>query len=129
MIGRLKSRAQRLKQTLWALVVAPTVWAVHFLWCYVYAAVRCAKAGRAEVLVEVRTGIAIATVIALAIVVASGFVAWAQSQIEGDPPPHQESTDEDRLRFLAVATLLLAGLSFIAIVFTAIPAFVFEDCR
>jgi hypothetical protein len=129
LIGRLRSRAQRLKQTLWVLVIAPTAWALHFLFCYVYAAVRCAKGGRAELLGDVRLGVAIATLVALAIVVAAGFVAWAKSLTEGDPPPYQDSTDEDRLRFIAVAALLLAGLSFIAIIFTAIPAFVFEDCR
>lgn len=129
MMGALKSRALARRQTLWVLVVAPTTWAVHFLFCYVFAAIRCAKAGRAQSLVEVRSAVAVATVIALAIVVISGFIAWARSRAEGDPPPHRESTDEDRLRFLAAATLLLAGLSFIAIVFTAIPAFIFEDCR
>jgi hypothetical protein len=129
MIGALKIRAQGLKQTLWALVVAPSAWALHFLFCYVFAAVRCAKAGRAAPIADIRAEIAIATFVALAVVVASGFIAWAQSLTEGDPPPHQESTDEDRLRFLAVATLLLAALSFVAIVFTAIPAFVFGDCR
>lgn len=129
MIGLLRSRAERLKQTLWALVIAPATWALHFLFCYTYTAVRCAKWGRAAALGDVRMAIAIATVIALAVVFASGFVAWAQSLTEGDPPPHQQSTDEDRLRFLAVATLLLAALSFVAIVFTAIPAFVFPDCR
>lgn len=129
MIHALKIRAQGVKQTMWAMVIAPTTWALHFLFCYVFAAVRCAKAGRGAVITDVRVEIAIATVIALAIVVASGFVAWAQSRIEGDPPPHQESTDEDRLRFVAVATLLICALSFIAILFTAIPALVFRDCR
>ena len=117
------------KANLWFLIAPPTIWALHFLFCYSYAAVRCAKGGRAGTLGDVRTMVVIATMVALAIVVASGYVAWAQSITEGDPPPHQESTDEDRLRFLAVATLLLAGLSFIAILFTAIPAFIFEDCR
>lgn len=126
---RLRTRAQRLKQTLWALALAPTVWAVHFLFCYVYTAIRCAKGGPLENLEDVRIAIAVATLVGLIIVVASGYVAWAQSLVEGDPPPHQESTDEDRLRFLAVATLLLAGLSFVAILFTAIPAMVFQDCR
>lgn len=129
MIGTLFRRAQGLRQTLWGMVIAPSVWALHFLFCYVFAAIRCAKGGRAEMLGDVRMWIAVVTIIALAIVAASGFIAWAWSQTEGDPPPHQQSTDEDRLRFLAVATLLLAGLSFIAIVFTAIPAFIFEDCR
>jgi hypothetical protein len=128
-IARLRSRAQRMRQTLWALVAAPTTWALHFLFCYVYAAIHCARVPRVSSLDDVRLGIAVATVVALTIVLASGFVAWAHASTEGDPPPHQESTDEDRLRFLAVAMLLLSGLSFVAILFTAIPAFVFEDCR
>jgi hypothetical protein len=128
MIRKLHDRAQRLRSTLWALVLPPTVWALHFLFCYLYAAVRCAKGGPVEAIGDVRAGIAVATAVALLLVMASGFVAWAQSRIEGDPPPHQESTEEDRFRFLAVSTLLLAGLSFVAILFTALPAFVFEDC-
>ena len=48
---------------------------------------------------------------------------------EGDPPPHRESTDEDRVRFLGVAGLLLAGLSAVAIVYTALPVFAIGDCR
>jgi hypothetical protein len=128
MIQKLHDHAQRLRSTLWALVLPPTVWALHFLFCYLYAAVRCAKSGPIEVIGDVRAGIAVATAVALLLVTVSGFVAWAQSRIEGDPPPHQESTEEDRFRFLAVSTLLLAGLSFVAILFTALPAFVFEDC-
>ena len=126
---KLLTRAQRLRQTLWALVIAPTVWALHFLFSYVYASIHCAKAGRLASLGDVRAAITVATILALLLVVGTGYVAWAQSLVEGDPPPHQESTDEDRLRFLAVATLLLAGLSFVAIFFTAIPAFTFRDCR
>ena len=128
MIRKLHNLAKRLKSSLWRLVVPPTIWALHFLFSYVYAAVRCAKSGSAEVIVDIRTGIAVATVVALLLVAASGYIAWAQSRIHGDLPPYQDSTDEDRLRFLAVSTLLLAGLSFVAILFTALPAFIFEDC-
>jgi hypothetical protein len=128
-IRDLHRRAQRLKQTLWALIVPPTVWALHFLFSYVYAAIRCAKAGELETITDVRIAIGAATLLALVIIAASAFVAWAQAGVEGDPPPHQESTDEDRLRFLATATLLLSGLSFAATLFTAIPAFIFPDCR
>jgi hypothetical protein len=126
---KLRERAQGLKQTLWALIAPPIVWALHFLFAYVYAAIRCAKGGPLESLGGVRIAIGAATVLALLLIAASGYIAWAQSRIEGDPPPHQESTDEDRLRFLATATLLLAGLSFAAVVFTAIPVLVFPDCR
>jgi hypothetical protein len=120
---------QRLKTSLWALVVPPAVWALHFLFSYIYAAVLCAKNGPFEVISGIRTGIAAATVVALLLVAAFGYLAWIQSQIQGDLPPYQDSTDEDRLRFLAVSTLMLAGLSFVAILFTALPAFFFGDCR
>ena len=129
MMRGLHERAQSLPSTLWKLIVPPLAWAAHFLFCYVYAAVRCAKAAHLAPLDDVRFAIAIATVAALGVVLVSGFVAFAQSRIPGDPPPHQESTEEDRYRFLAFSKLLLAALSFVAIVFTAIPAFVFGDCR
>lgn len=129
MIRKLHKFAQRLKSSLWMLIVPPTVWALHFLFSYVYAAVRCAKSGPVEVMADIRSGIAVASVVALLLVAAFGYIAWSQSRVQGDLPPYQDSTDEDRLRFLAVSTLLLAGLSFVAILFTALPAFVFEDCR
>ena len=128
-MSALYRRAQQMRSTLWALILPPTIWAGHFLFCYIYAAIYCAKAGALAPLGSVRTAIALATAGALAAVAAAGYVAWAKSRIPGDPPPHDESTDEDRVRFLAVATLLLAALSFVAIVFTAVPALIFEDCR
>ena len=67
--------------------------------------------------------------LALGLVLVCAFVAWAKSSGEGDSPPHHESTDEDRARFLGVSGLLLAGLSAVAIVYTALPAFVIGDCR
>ena len=72
MIGGLRKRAQRLRQTLWAMVVAPSAWALHFLFCYTYAAVRCAREGRGAPLDDVRLAVIIATLVALTIVVASG---------------------------------------------------------
>jgi len=128
-MSALYERAQRMRSTLWALVLPPTIWAAHFLFCYVLAAIYCAKAGALAPLAAVRAGIGLATAVALAGVLAAGYVAWAKSRIPGAPPPHDDSTDEDRARFLATATLLLAALSFVAIVFTALPALVIEDCR
>ena len=47
----------------------------------------------------------------------------------GDPAPHEESTDSDRIRFLAYSTVLLAALSFVGVVFTAAPVLFLTDCR
>lgn len=120
------ARARRLRVTLWTLIVPPTSWAAHFLFSYLWAAVSCAKLG---VWARFPLAFAIGTAAALAVIAAAGLVAWQQARTPGDPAPHDEGTDVDRLRFLAYATLLLAGLSFVAVVFTALPVLVLSDCR
>lgn len=121
-----RARVLDLKVTLWTLIVPPTVWAVHFLFCYLWVAISCAKLGAFP---RFPTVFVIGTVAALAIIVASGVIAWLQARTPGDPAPHDEGTDIDRLRFLAKSTLLLSGLSFIAVLFTAAPALLLTDCR
>lgn len=126
---RLYHLAQSRTADLWTLILAPTVWALHFLFCYAYAAVSCAKRGAPDVMGDIRVVVAIATLVAVLLVLPPAFVGWAQARMVGDPPPHQESTEEDRQRFLGLSKMMLAGLSFVAILFTAIPAFMFPDCR
>ena len=128
-MSRWFDRAQQRASNLWALIAPPTIWALHFLFCYVYAAIRCAKGGALQPLDDVRVVVAIATLVALVPVLMSGYVAWAQARLEGGTPPHDESTRDDRHRFLGAAKLLRAGLSVVAIVYTAIPAFMFPECR
>lgn len=126
MIGRLHRRVRSLGVTLWTLIVPPTSWAAHFLFSYLWAAVRCAKTGRYVDAPGVFWG---GTAVALLVILASGWIAWVQARTPGDHPPHESGTDSDRLRFLAYATLLLAGLSVIGVVFTALPVLFLRDCR
>ena len=42
----LRARLLALRVTLWTLIVPPTVWAVHFLFCYLWVSVSCAKLGQ-----------------------------------------------------------------------------------
>ena len=115
-----------LRATLWTLIVPPGSWAAHFLFSYLWVSVQCAKTGGFARYPAVFWG---GTAIALIVIVASGVIAWVQSRTPGDPPPHAQGTDIDRLRFIAYATLLLSGLSFIAVVFDALPVVFIEDCR
>ena len=119
-------RAHDLRVTLWTLIVPPSVWAAHFLFSYLWAAVSCAKLGRWA---RFPTVFAVGTVVALVVILLAGLIAWQQSRTPGDPPPHNEGTDIDRLRFLAFSTLLLSALSFIAVLFTALPVLMLGDCR
>ncbi|MDR4307568.1 hypothetical protein IHQ68_13165 [Chelatococcus sambhunathii] len=115
------------------LVTAPTVWALHFLVCYVTASVHCAKAlPDARVFTGddwpdttlARLLIAVATLAALAAIAWSSRQAWGHwSDGDAEPP------FDDRQQFLGFATILLCGLSFIGVIFVALPAVFIGDCR
>jgi hypothetical protein len=118
-------------ESLWAMIIAPTIWAVHFLACYILAAIFCAKAAAPSAdLATVRWWIAGLTALALAGIAACAVQAFRRGHfMEGKAAPHDADTIHDRRRFLAYATLMLSGLSFVATVFVALPAVFFASCR
>lgn len=128
MIGWLRRLATREVWHLWHLIGSPTVWAAHFLFCYVGVSVGCAKVGSAAIPV-MRVAIGGATIIALLLVAFFGTVAWFQARLDGEAPPYDDDSVGDRMRLVGTAKLLLAGLSFVAILYVAMPALVFTDCR
>lgn len=118
----------RSRDNLWFLIAGPTVWALHFLLCYVVAAIYCAKASNNS-LTSVRIVIAIFTVVALSLIVQAGVHAFRQWGFESANPPHDQNTLDDRRRFLGLATLILCGLSFVAVAYVALPALLISACR
>jgi len=118
------------RQSLWLLIVSPTIWAAHFLLSYITAAVWCAKfAGRDGSLGGVRVAIAIYTAVALVGIALNGWGGLRRHRHGSETTSHDFDTPADRHRFLGFATLLLAALSFVATIFVAIVALFFEDCR
>jgi hypothetical protein len=118
------------RDNLWFLITGPTIWAIHFLACYVTAAIYCEKLGRAAELDELRIVIAGLTLVALVGIALAGV--WSYRRWEGwevARPPHDAPTADDRRRFLGFSTLLLAGLSFVATIYTALPAALIATCR
>ena len=118
------------KESLWFLIVSPTIWAAHFMLCYITAAIWCAKfAPRFGSLEPVRWAIAVYTVVALAGITWNGWSGLRKHRFGSESLPHDFDTPGDRHRFLGFATLLLAGLSAIATLFAATVVVFFEDCR
>ncbi|MGE0241205.1 MAG: hypothetical protein AB7F09_27215 [Parvibaculaceae bacterium] len=116
-------------ESLWTLFTAPVVWAIHFLICYAGAAVYCAKLGSTVVPFDaLRMGIALATFIALALIALSAWLAWRQWGFGADDPPHDDPSRHDRILFQGFATLLLSGLSFIAVIYVALPVLFVTEC-
>lgn len=116
-------------ESLWTLFTAPVVWALHFLLCYVTTAIFCEKPDLLGLdFVSLRIAIAAITVLALAMIVISALLAWRQWGFGTGDPPHNDPTRRDRLLFQGYATLLLSGLSFVAVIFTALPALFITEC-
>lgn len=115
------------RQSLWLLVISPTIWAVHFLLCYLTAAIWIEKiGGRDSQLTTVRIAIAVYTVIALAGIGWTFWVGYRKHRYGTATVPHDFDTAEDRHRFLGFATVLLSGLSAVATFFSAIVALMVE---
>lgn len=108
-----------------ALLLGPSLWALHFLVVYVAAAIACARAP--EALTAVRAGIGGATVAALVAIVLLMLPAWREWRRAGDAPS-DGGTREGRQRLLAFTALLLCGLSAVAVVFSALPAALAGTC-
>lgn len=115
---------------LWTLLAPPAIWALHFLLCYVAAAIACARAADIfQSLHLLRWVIAAATLLALALIVTAGLQARRHWGFGTDDPPYDQPSNEDRQHFLGYATLLLCALSFVSVIFTALPAITIADCR
>ncbi|HWK65859.1 MAG TPA: hypothetical protein VNS34_13020 [Rhizobiaceae bacterium] len=116
-------------ESLWTLFTAPAVWAVHFLLCYVGVAVYCAKRDLVTFgFGAVRLGIGAATFVALGLIVFSAWLAWRQWGFGMHDPPHDEPSPQDRRHFQGFATLLLCGLSFVAVIYVGLAAVFISEC-
>lgn len=118
------------QDSLWMIVASPTIWAMHFLASYITAAVWCAKVGgHGGSLGLARVAIGVYTLLGLILVTLIGVRAFRRQRIGGPAPEHDLDSSLDRHRFLAFATLLLSGLSAVAIVYAALAAVFVESCR
>jgi hypothetical protein len=117
------------RERLWILAAPPALWALHFLLSYATAAVWCAKVvGLEGSLLPVRIAVGVYTAVALGAVFVIGAYALRHQRI-GAGTARDEDSAASRHRFLAHATLLLSGLSAIAILYAALAVVFIGDCR
>ena len=126
----MNSQVAEHRESIWMLTVAPTIWAVHFSLCYVTGAVWCSKAPDALTpLGGVRTAIVVFTLVALAGIAFTGWVGYRAHTYGRADVPHDDDTPEDRHRFMGFATLLLSGLSAVAVVYAGLVAVFIRTCE
>jgi hypothetical protein len=116
--------------SLWLLTIAPTIWAAHLLLSYVTAAIWCAKfVSSSGPLGSTPGAILLYTAVALAGIVIVGWQGWRRHRHGTEATTHDLDSPEDRHRFLGFATLLLAGLSAVGVLYAVLAASYFESCR
>jgi hypothetical protein len=116
---------------LWRVIAAPVIWAMHFLFCYVYGAVWCAKLGRDASLDNPTLVVIGATAVALAGIGWSTHHIWqvrARSLTDNDFE-FEHNTPEERHRFLSHVALMLCVLSAVAVLYVTIPMLYLSTCR
>jgi hypothetical protein len=115
-------------QSLWVLTVGPAIWAGHFLASYIAAAVWCGNVGAHARFGSVSVVFALATALALAAVAWVAWGGWTRYNYGEAVPSHHKDTPDDRHRFLGLATFLLAVLSAVSILYTAVAVAMLRGC-
>ena len=116
---------------LWSVIIAPFIWALHFLVCYVSAAIYCQKLGRDAPLGDIRLLVIGATVVALAGIGWSSLRLWRvhDRSLTDDDFEYEHNTPEERHRFLSHVALMLCVLSAVSVLYVTIPMLYLESCR
>jgi len=119
------------RDSLWSLIAGPTIWAAHFLFCYISAAIFCAKSADPTADFQIlRIVIGVATVVALIGIAIAGTQAvddWRRALNA------EWAADEDSLqirrRFVGRAAFLLSGFSAVATVYVGMTVLFVSSCR
>jgi len=126
------------RQSLWLLVLSPSIWAAHFLVSYIVAAVWCGSTeNRADSVNSLRIWIVVFGLLSLVGIGFIGKIGWRKYKLEGGSPPFDadggerrfdQDTAEDRHRFLGAATVLLSSLSAVAVVYVCLSLLFVQNC-
>jgi hypothetical protein len=113
---------------LWVPLLGPIIWSSHFTVSYIWAAMACGRfAARAAGSLD--TALIVMTVIALVPIGVLFVRGLRQLDYRLPDQPNDDGTPEDRSRFMAYMTILLAGMSGIATLFVGVAAFSMGGCQ
>lgn len=106
-----------------SMVAGPVIWSVHFVVCYVLVSLACSLGWSTPGVAGMNfaeLGIALVTLAALGLLGYTGAINMRKYRDAG--------ADNDVSRFVALNSLLLCGLSMVAMVWVAFPALVLPTC-
>lgn len=117
-----------IRDRLWWIVISPSVWATHFLACYITVAIWCEKYSATGNVRTLGTLVFVYTGAALAVISVVTWLSFKNFR-RGDPPiPYDFDDPDDRTNFLGFTAFLLSLLSLIATFFTALVFVMVRSC-
>lgn len=120
--------------SIFRIALGPTIWAVHFALSYAAVAIYCARfADGSDPIPVFRLAVGVLTILALAGIAWTGLKAFRQWNVNAKRSLHEVAVDlveeeEGRHEFLGHAALLLAVISFVGVVFSALPVLYIASC-
>ena len=117
------------RERVWVVPASLVVWALHFMATYVTAALWCGRwSGSGRDLGFATMLIAAYTAAALVAILALGWYGFRAHRYDDGRAPHDADSPEDRHRFIGLATMLLSGLSTIAVIYSALAVWLSGTC-
>ncbi len=116
------------RERLWIPIVAPVVWSTHFTACYIWIALACGRFAGHGGFEGARTAVAVMTAAAVVIIaICFGYGLHRHGRRLPDRS-NDDGTPEDRTQFMALTTMLLAGLSMAATLYVAVAVIAVGGC-
>ena len=115
-------------ERLWVPVASPVIWAVHFMLCYITAAMLCGRFAVPNAPTGLRALIGVYTAVAITGIVLLFVHGLRRHRYQLPTRAHDDDTPEDRRHFIAWTTMLLAGLSLFATAFVALAVVIVDRC-
>ncbi len=122
-----ESDPKPIRKSLWWIALAPSIWAIHFLACYLTVAIWCEKVSSygSDRLLWL---ICIYSVVAIAGIAIVGWLSFRNFRRHDPPVPYDFDDPHDRTNFLGFTAFLLALLSGIATLFTMLVFLFVRSC-
>ncbi len=122
------SAPKPIRKRLWWIVLSPSVWAIHFLACYLTVAIWCAKSDSSTITGWLLGMVGAYTLVAVAAI--SSIAASSYESFRRDDPDLEHEFDDpsDRTSFIGFTAFLLSLLSLIATLFTALALLMVRSC-
>lgn len=123
-----ESKTKAIRDQLWWIAIAPSLWAMHFLACYLTAAIWCEKVSAPRDQFWLNALVTCYSVVAMVGIAVVGWLSY-QSFRRGDPPLSYGFDDPaHRTHFLGFTAFLLSLLSGVATAFTILVFLLVGTC-